>query len=48
MLAGVLFLNDNDNNRITEISKEREIDRDVVEVEYNEFLKRIEKSKRAE
>lgn len=42
---GLLFLNEEDNNRISAIAKEKGVDRDVVEVEYKEFLKRIEASK---
>lgn len=43
-LAGWLFLGDADNERITQIAKERNADRDVVEVEYKEMLSRISAS----
>lgn len=45
-LGGFLFLGTEDNERITAISKEKGIDRDLVEVEYNEMLKRLEVAKK--
>lgn len=38
----VLKLTENDSKRISQIAKERNIDEDIVEKEYGEFLKKIE------
>lgn len=47
-LAGWFFLGEKENDFITEIAKERNVDRDVVEVEYKEMLKRLESFKKDE
>ena len=38
----VLKLTDNDSKRISQIATERNINEDIVENEYSEFLKKIE------
>ena len=45
---GIAFLGEKDNDIITQIAKERNVDRDVVEVEYKEMLKRLEYAKKDE
>lgn len=45
---GIAFLGEKDNDFITEIAKEKNVDRDVVEVEYKEMLKRLETFKKDE
>lgn len=42
---GILFLGSADNDRISEIAKEKGIDRAIVEVEYKEMLKKLDEAK---